>query len=88
MFGETRMNEDKLQKIDELCSYIDSLYYKEKLISSQEAEDLIQIISWIKNRGFEETNIQYTIKELRNCKDVINDKVVSSIVNKFRKACG
>jgi chemotaxis regulatin CheY-phosphate phosphatase CheZ len=82
------MNEIQLQKIEELCSYIDSLYYKEGILNSEEAEDLTQIILWIKKEDLNEINIQYVIKQLRNCKENIDEKLISSIINKFRKACG
>lgn len=82
------MNEIQLQKIEELCSYIDSLYYKEGILNSEEAEDLTQIVLWIKKEDFCEINIQYVIKQLRNCKENIDEKLISSIINKFRKACG
>ena len=82
------MNEILLQKIEELCSYIDSLYYKEGVLNSEEAEDLTQIILWIKSEDLNEINIQYVIKQLRNYKEYMNEKIISSIINKFRKACG
>lgn len=82
------MNEIQLQKIEELCSYIDSLYYKEGVLNSEEAEDLTQIILWIKSEDLNEINIQYVIKQLRNYKEYMNEKIISSIINKFRKACG
>ncbi len=82
------MNEIQLQKIEELCSYIDFLYYKEGILNSEEAEDLTQIILWIKKEDLNEINIQYVIKQLRNCKENIDEKLISSIINKFRKACG
>lgn len=82
------MNEIQLQKIEELCSYIDFLYYKQNMLNSQEAEELIEIISWIKYNEFKEINIQYVINKLRNCKEYMSEKIISSIINKFRKACG
>lgn len=82
------MNEIQLQKIEELCSYIDFLYYKEGILNSEEAEELTQIILWIKKESLNEINIQYVIKQLRNCKENIDEKPISSIINKFRKACG
>lgn len=71
-----------------LFSFIDSLYFTEKLITPDEAEDLSKTVSWIIDKSLNESNIQYVIKNLRSYKNHIDEKAVNSVINQFRILCG
>ena len=47
---------------------VDSLYYKEKILKSDEAEDIVKFIMWIIGKNLSETNIQHVIANLRSYK--------------------
>lgn len=76
------------QFLHSLFSFIDSLYFEEKVISPDEAEDLIKVVSWIIDKSLNESNIQYVIKNLRSFKPHIDEKAVNSVINQFRILCG
>lgn len=78
----------KEEFLHSLFSFIDSLYFKEKIISPDEAEDLIKVVSWIIDKSLNESNIQYVIKNLRSFKAHIDEKAVNSVINQFRILCG
>jgi len=71
-----------------LLREIDAYYYTDKVITPQEADDLITAVTWIVGKEKLESNIQQVIRELRGLKTVIDEKTVSKVINGFRKICG
>lgn len=66
---------------------IDS-YYVNRNITSDEADDLTKCITWVIGKSKNESNIQQVIAQLRSHKEFIDEKIVSSVINEFRRVVG
>lgn len=66
---------------------IDS-YYVNRNITSDEADDLTNLIVWLVGKSKSETNINQAISQLRQYKESIGKEIVSSVINEFRKVVG
>lgn len=66
---------------------IDS-YYVERKITSDEADDLTNCVTWVIGKTAGETNVQHVVSQLRSYKEFIPKKIVSSVINEIRKALG
>lgn len=67
---------------------IDS-YYVNRNITSDEADDLTKCIMWVIGKSKNESNIQQVIApQLRSYKEFIDERIVSSVINEFRRVVG
>lgn len=73
--------------INPLLRDIDLMYISGQ-ISPSDADDLTHSVTWIIGNSLNESNISHVINELRGYKDTIDSKIVSSVINNFRKICG
>ncbi len=67
---------------------VDSLYYKEKILKSDEAEDIVKFIMWIIGKNLSETNIQHVIANLRSYKKIVDAGIMSKLIKQFIQVCG
>lgn len=67
---------------------VDSLYYKEKILKSDEAEDIVKFITWIIGKNLSETNIQHVIANLRSYKKIVDAGIISKLIKQFIQVCG
>lgn len=74
--------------INQLLREIDVLYFEEKLITPQQADDLSDSVKWILGKSLNESNISYVIDTLRSFKKIMNQDAVSSVIKSFRRICG
>ncbi len=63
-------------------------YYVNRNITSDEADDLTNCVTWVIGKSKNESNIQQVIAQLRAHKELIDEKIVSSVINEFRKVVG
>ncbi len=66
---------------------IDS-YYIDRKITSDEADDLTNCVTWVIGKTAGETNVQHVVSQLRGYKEFIPKEIVSSVINEVRKALG
>ena len=74
--------------INQLLREIDVLYFEERLITPQQADDLSDSVKWILGKSLNESNISYVIDTLRSFKKTMSQDAVSSVIKSFRKICG
>jgi hypothetical protein len=74
--------------INQLLREIDVLYFEERLITPQQADDLSDSVKWILGKSLNESNISYVIDTLRSFKKIMNQDAVSSVIKSFRRICG
>lgn len=74
--------------INQLLREIDVLYFEERLITPQQADDLSGSVKWILGKSLNESNISYVIDTLRSFKKIMNQDAVSSVIKSFRRICG
>ncbi|MBP6739558.1 MAG: hypothetical protein KA146_06185 [Leptospiraceae bacterium] len=74
--------------INQLLREIDTLYFQDGLISSDQADDLSDSVKWILGKSLNESNVSYVIETLRSYKKTMNENAVSSVIKSFRKICG
>ncbi|MBK8399459.1 MAG: hypothetical protein IPL26_29985 [Leptospiraceae bacterium] len=74
--------------INQIIREIDTLYYQEQTISSEDADDLQKSVQWIIGKSLNESNVSYVIELLRSFKKTMNEQAVSSIIKSFRRICG
>ena len=67
---------------------IDSMYYKEHLLKSDEAEDIVQFVSWLIGESLTETNIQHVVANLRFYKNIVDADIMSKLIKQFIQICG
>ena len=67
---------------------VDSLYYKEKILKPDEAEDIVKFITWIIGKNLSETNIQHVIANLRSYKKIVDAGIMSKLIKQFIQVCG
>lgn len=71
-----------------LLRQIDSMYYKEHLLKSDEAEDIVQFVSWLIGESLTETNIQHVVANLRFYKNIVDADIMSKLIKQFIQICG
>lgn len=71
-----------------LLRQIDSMYYKEHLLKSDEAEDIVQFVSWLIGESLTETNIQHVVANLRFYKNIVDAEIMSKLIKQFIQICG
>lgn len=74
--------------INQLLREIDVLYFEERLITPQQADDLSDSVKWILGKSLNESNISYVIDTLRSFKKTMSQDAVSSVIKSFRRICG
>ena len=74
--------------INQLLREIDTLYFQDGLISSDQADDLSDSVKWILGKSLNESNVSYVIETLRSYKKTMNENAVSSVIKSFRRICG
>lgn len=74
--------------LNPLLRELDVMYYEEKVLTADEADDLTKCIVWIIGRSLNESNIQYVVESLRGFKTVIKEQTVSRVIKNFRALCG
>lgn len=67
---------------------IDSMYYREHLLKSDEAEDIVKFVSWIIGESLTETNIQHVVANLHSYKNVVDSHIMSALIKQFIQICG
>lgn len=71
-----------------LLRQIDSMYYKEHLLKSDEAEDIVRFVSWLIGESLTETNIQHVVANLRFYKNIVDAEIMSKLIKQFIQICG
>lgn len=71
-----------------LLRQIASMYYKEHLLKSDEAEDIVQFVSWLIGESLTETNIQHVVANLRSYKNIVDAEIMSKLIKQFIQICG
>ena len=71
-----------------VLSRIDELFYKDKLISAEEAEDLSENIMWINGKQMNDANINFVVNKLRGYKKFMDRQAVSIVIKCFIETTG
>lgn len=74
--------------LNPLLRELDVMYFEEKVLTADEADDLTKCIVWIIGRNLNESNIQYVVESLRGFKTVIKEQTVNKVIKNFRALCG
>ncbi len=64
------------------------MYYKEHLLKSDEAEDIVRFVSWLIGESLTETNIQHVVANLRSYKNIVDAEIMSKLIKQFIQICG
>lgn len=67
---------------------LDVMYYENKIITADEAEDLSNCLLWIIGKNLNESNVQHVVNQLRGFKNYIDESAVSKVIKNFKAICG